>query len=265
MHIETSIAPNLLYSFIILNSQEHASEDLEDFFGSLFLEAKNESVFIVEPDESESDQDSVPDVTVTSAKFVKQENSEREFNRLGRSSAKDLKSRAFDEPVMTELAQLMKPCNKNCLLGHKCLEPIPLSELFAMRKDLWNELDSPAPLDKERGQRFLKYMTAAKQDANGNLVFTLENSGHVVCEGAFLRLLGSLPNSTNPSDAAPLWGRLKNDLKKGTVGSSLSAEKLKLDKKDTFTQLKGEAKSYILAVCADYADSFVTVSSTGTL
>ena len=227
------------------------------------MEVKNE--YVIDVDENASDEDLVPEPRVASAKFAKHENSEREFNRSGRSSAKDLKSRAFDEPVMMELAQLMKPCNKNCLLGQRCLEPIPLSELFAIRKGLWNEIDSPAPLDKERGQRFLKYMTAAKQDANGNLIFTLEQSGHMVCEGAFLRLLGSLPNSTNPSDAAPLWGRLKNDLKKGNSASSLSTEKLKLDRKETFTQLKGEAKSYILAVCADYADSFVTVTSTGTL
>ena len=229
---------------------------MEDFFANLFVEAKKEPVIEVDDYYTSSSDVETP-------KVVKVE-PYRDFNRSGRSSAKELKSRAFNEPLMCELSQLMKPCNKHCLLGRKCLEPIPVSELFRIRKELWNDIDAPAPLDKERGKRLLDYLTGSKTDANGNLTFLLESS-HLVCEGAFLRLLGTLPNSTNPSDTAPLWSRLKAEFKSGDPASLFTKEKMKLDQKDTFTQLKGEAKSYILAVCADYADSFVTVTSTGTI
>jgi len=143
------------------------------------------------------------------------------------------------------------------------LKSLSIDELCQTRIELWNNLNDPPPLDKTRGERFLEYLKDSKIDDNGNLSFILKSKQRI-CEGAFLRLLGILPNSANPSDAAPMWSRLKADFKNGSTLSSLTKEKLKLDNNETFSVLKGEAKAYILAIAADYSDAFATVTSFGT-
>ena len=182
------------------------------------------------------------------------------FNSKGRVSAKELKSRAFDESFMDSAVQFNRPCNNNCRLGGKCTAGLLLSEIFSYRVELWNDIDEDPPTDRKRGERFLEFLKKATKDSNGNLVFKL-NSGQSVCEGAFLRILGLLSASSNPSDAPTMWTRLKKE--NGEQG--LSEEKIKLDNEETFSLLKGRAKAYILKICEEYSDSFATVTSTGNI
>ena len=232
------------------------SIDLE----ALFSQFKTNVIIEDVDDEEDPDADADDDDVV--AKIKKEKYIDREFNKLGRKSSKELKNKAFDEPFMEAAAQLRLPCNSKCTMGRSCLKGLTIDEIVDLRVELWNDIGCPAPADKERGARFLELLKKARMDEDGNLIFQLESKKNL-CEGAILRILGLLTSSVNPSDAPTLWTRLKKEMKEGNSGELLSDAKLKLDASETFSWLKGQAKAYILEICQEYSDVFATVTSTG--
>ena len=181
------------------------------------------------------------------------------IERTGRKSAEDGKDFAFNTPVMEALGYVYQPCNQTCNLSGECTKPISGKSIIELRNHFFHAEGIEAPKDKERGKLILDYIKKARQDHEGNLIFTVDD--HEVCTPAFLRLLG-VSSSVDMAKAPGQWNRLiKNLAKKDNKDTLLSEEDLKADSSKEFTAKKGHVKSFINDVARYFSDSLPVVTT----
>ena len=100
----------------------------------------------------------------------------------------------------------------------------------------------------------------SRKDKSGNLIFTVENSKSI-CAAAYARVLGLL-HTPDISKAPGQYRRLISGHLDGMDKLALLANaKIKLDKEDKFTSMKGFQEAFISNIAKYYSDTLPSVKS----
>jgi len=194
----------------------------------------------VSADEDSADEISVGEASagedeesVGSSDDSKPEPTTAKFNTQGRRSAEDAWRSAHLEPVVSALDAVYQKCNKMCSLSGSCADGISGQEILRLRKAFHGNNVSKAPKDKDRAELIMKYLKAARQDKDDNLIFSI--GGKEVCTPTFLRFIG-VSSSADMRDAPRQWTRLiKGHLNGDSKENLLDAKDLSLDAGEGFT------------------------------
>ena len=101
--------------------------------------------------------------------------------------------------------------------------------------------------------------TKTNKDCNENLIFNIDK--HQFCTAGFARVIG-LSNSVDISEAPGQFRRLINEHLSGKSSlEMLATAKIKLDKNQKFTVMKGFIEAFITGLAKYYSDSLPSTKS----
>ena len=219
------------------------------------------------PDEEEEREEKNIFAAATSSIFSndggENEESHEESKAGGRKSADDGKSVAFDTPVMKALGYVYQPCNNLCYLNGWCTKNISGKSIVDLRNMYYRPEGENAPKDKERSALILKFLKRAKKDADGNIIFKVDDQE--VCVSAYLRILG-VSTSADLTKAPGQWLRLikafDSDEKSQKADYLLQMKDLELNPEDdNFTTWDGHCKAFMNEVAMYFSDCLPMVAS----
>ena len=158
--------------------------------------------------------------------------------------------------VSTSLAQ---PCNLSCCLDKRCTQ-LKLMTIMEQRIKFFNAPSEPAPTDHEKVAWIFNHLkNETYNDAEGNLVFKIGK--HKLCAAGFARVIG-ISSSPEISKAPGQYRRLINGYLQGQDELHLLANsKIKLDRGEKFTIMKGLIEAFITLLAEFYSDSLPTAKS----
>ena len=160
---------------------------------------------------------------------------------------------------MDVLENILKSCSRNCPLNGKCTCNVTAQDIFDARISYFGEANEAAMTDRERARLIYDYLTDARKDVDGNLIFKV--GGKEVCTPAFLRILGVM-SEVDESKAPGQWLRLIRGFKDGKSQEALLSKRdLKLDKKDKQTKLIRFVTTYILKIAESFSDTLPAIPS----
>ena len=113
---------------------------------------------------------------------------------------------------MDSLENILKSYSRNCPLKGNCNQAVSAKTIFDARISYFGPADERAATDRERAKLIYEYLTDARKDVDGNLIFKV--GGREVCTPAFLRILGVM-SDVEESKAPGQWQRLIRGFKDG--------------------------------------------------
>jgi hypothetical protein len=213
---------------------------------------------------SDSDDSMVPLATTSHLSAVQGIGAEVATVKPVRSSCDELKAKALNCPTIDSLELMCTPCNRTCRLDSKCCSKLSFQQLFDERVGFWGSKNDPAPTDKMRASKLLDIIQKRSHSLSGStdavdLVIRIDNI--TVCAAAYARILG-LSNSVDLKDAPGQYRRLIIGHISGKTDLDLLAEdKVKLDRGERFTVMKGLQKGFITYIAEFYADTLPAAKS----
>ena len=163
-------------------------------------------------------------------------------------------------PFFEVAKSLATTCNSTCCLNKRCTTNIRIDQVLEARKEFFGTVGQPAPTDKEKAAKIVELLNKqSRKDDAGNLIFNVDKNK--LCTTAFARVTG-LTSSPDISEAPGQFRRLVNEHLNGkTQLEMLASAKIKLDKDEKFTVMKGFFEAFITGLAKYYSDSLPSVKS----
>ena len=208
---------------------------------------------------SDSDSNSETNSESESQASSSDDESSNYKERKGRRSNDALKHDALMRPFFDIASSLAIPCNSTCCFKKSCTN-LKINKVLEARTSFFGATCEPAPTDKEKAAKIVEVLnTTTHKDDKGNLIFNIDKNQ--LCTAGYARVIG-LSNSPDISEAPGQFRRLINEHLNGKSSlEMLATAKIKLDKNQKYTVMKGFIEAFITGLAKYYSDSLPSTKS----